>query len=167
MEDAVLHGCIPVILQDGVHAPWESVLDAPSFSIRVQREEMPSLISTLRAIPPSRVRELQESLAAVWPRFSYMGAIAAEEARRNGRAPAPNVAAAAQHDATATLLQVLKARLMLREARRTAAGGGTHAATLRPKAGCDADAAGGDISSADDLGPERGFEGRTVNGWVI
>lgn len=164
----MLHGCIPVILQDGVHTPWESVVDAPSFSIRVRREEMPSLLSTLRAIPPSRVREMQDALAAVWPRFSYMGAIAAEEARRSGRAPAPNVVDAAEHDATATLLQVLKARLILREARRrTAVRGEPQPPMLAPKAGCDADTAGGDISSADDLGPERDFEGRTVNGWVI
>ena len=37
MEDAVLHGCIPVILQDGVHTPWESVLDTPSYALRVKR----------------------------------------------------------------------------------------------------------------------------------
>ena len=23
-EDAVLHGCIPVVLQDGIHVPWET-----------------------------------------------------------------------------------------------------------------------------------------------
>ena len=25
MEDSILHGCIPVVLQDGIDAPWETV----------------------------------------------------------------------------------------------------------------------------------------------
>ena len=40
MEDAVLHGCIPVILQDGLHTPWESVLDWRAYALRVRRHEM-------------------------------------------------------------------------------------------------------------------------------
>lgn len=35
VEDAVLHGCIPVIVMDDVHAVFETMLDWDSFSVRV------------------------------------------------------------------------------------------------------------------------------------
>ena len=34
-EDAVLHGCVPVVIMDGVHVVFESVLDWSSFSVRI------------------------------------------------------------------------------------------------------------------------------------
>ena len=171
MEDAVLHGCIPVILQDEIHTPWESVLDAAAFSLRVSRVEMPSLLQTLRAVPPERVARMQRALAAVWPRFSYLGVAAAEAARRQLPVPAV-VAAAAKRDAVATLLQVLRARVALRRAREQHAarlpGSSRPPAALQPRPGCEADAGGGDVSLAPDASaPEMGFEGRLVNGWVI
>ena len=183
MEDAVLHGCIPVIMQDGIHTPWESVLDAHSYSVRVRREEMPNMVRMLRAMAPERVRELQLALAAAWPRFSYLANINAEQARR-GRSVSASAAAAAGNDATATLLQVLLTRLRLRDARRTAAAKHTQetwqeiqwhllprdaiAGDLAPAPGCQVSVAGDDISPAEDgSAPESTFEGRTVNGWVI
>jgi hypothetical protein len=33
-EDAVLHGCIPVIIMDEVHAVYESIIDWDGFSVR-------------------------------------------------------------------------------------------------------------------------------------
>ena len=168
MEDAVLHGCIPVILQDGVHTPWESVLDASAFSLRVPRAQMARLVEILRAIPAERVASMQAALAATWPRFSYLS-VAANEARRRGL-PLPAVAeAAAERDAVATLLQVLRARLALRSA-RAAAASSAHPlpSPLRPQEGCVPDPRGGDISPApgDDV-KRPGFEGRLVNGWII
>lgn len=203
MEDAVLHGCIPVIVQvgrlapctlapytprrapctlrrasptpldmitsrpaqDGVHTPWEAALDAPSYSIRVPRASLPSLVTHLRALPAERVAALQAGLRRVWPRFTYLGNVVAEMTRRHEPPAGPRgrtIAAAARNDATATLLQLLRARLRLRHARRRALAGEAPAAS----AGCVADAAGGDISP-EDHAAERGFEGRTVNGWVI
>ena len=183
MEDAVLHGCIPVIMQDGIHTPWESVLDAPSYSVRVRREDMPNMVRTLRAMAPERVRALQLALAAAWPRFSYLANINAEQARR-GRSVSASAAAAAGNDATATLLQMLLTRLRLRDARRTAAAKHTQetwqeirwhllprdaiAGDLAPAPGCQVSVSGDDISPAEDgSAPEATFEGRTVNGWVI
>ena len=93
MEDAVLHGCIPVILQDGVHTPWESVLDTPSYALRVKREEMPRLIEILRSVPQGRIAKMQAALRTAWPRFSYLSVAASEHARR-GR-PMPKAVEAA------------------------------------------------------------------------
>ncbi len=36
-EDAVLHGCIPLVIMDGVHAVFEGILDWDSFSIRIKQ----------------------------------------------------------------------------------------------------------------------------------
>ena len=35
-EDAILHGCIPVVIMDNVHAVFESILDWDLFSIRIK-----------------------------------------------------------------------------------------------------------------------------------
>ena len=34
-EDAVLHGCIPVVIMDDVHAVYESILDWDGFAVRI------------------------------------------------------------------------------------------------------------------------------------
>jgi len=48
MEDSMLQGCIPVIIQDGIFLPYENVLNYNSFAVRVQEDDIPNLISTLR-----------------------------------------------------------------------------------------------------------------------
>ena len=166
MEDAVLHGCIPVILQDGVHTPWESVLDTPSYALRVKREEMPRLIEILRSVPQGRIAKMQAALRTAWPRFSYLSVAASEHARR-GRPMPKAVEAAAGRDAVATLMQVLRARAQLRQGRKRAGG---LRSDLRPAAACerDANALGGDVSPwREQGGAEPRFEGRLVNGWTI
>ena len=164
MEDAVLHGCIPVILQDGVHTPWESVLDTSTFALRIPRDRMHMLLQTLRAVPAARIRRMRAALRRAWPRFSYLSVAAAEYQRRDRPMPAA-VKAAASRDAVATLLQVLRARAQLRAARSRAA----TSASSQPAAAeaCEAEAHGGDISPPKSSGTEARFEGRLVNGWVI
>ena len=39
----MLHGCIPVVIMDNVHAVFESILDWDSFSVRIQEEFLESL----------------------------------------------------------------------------------------------------------------------------
>ena len=48
LEDAVLHGCIPVIIADRVHAVFESVLDIDSFAVRVAEADVPRVMDILR-----------------------------------------------------------------------------------------------------------------------
>ena len=178
MEDAVLHGCIPVILQDGIHTPWESVLDAPTYSLRVRRADMPNLLHILRKVPPHKVAAMQAALQRIWPRFSYLSVAAAEAGRQGHSLPVP-VVAAASRDAVATLLQVLRVRLRLRSARRHATSTGSRSPILSPRTGCGVDGLDGSdapmtverdprISAQYALQVADGeFEGRTVNGWVI
>ncbi|KXZ48538.1 hypothetical protein GPECTOR_27g709 [Gonium pectorale] len=72
MEDAVLHGCLPLIIQDRVHTVFETVLDIDSFSIRITEdavdEHLPRL---LKAIAPEQIERMQRKLSLVWHRFAY------------------------------------------------------------------------------------------------
>lgn len=189
MEDAVLHGCIPVILQDGIHTPWESELNASAYAVRVRREHMAGLVQMLRSMPAARVAQLQAGLAAVWPRFTYLGNVRAEEERRSVRTTAA-IDAAAKRDATATLLEVLQSRLSRRRSRWPAAAHSTAPRDVRSATdsfqdaahgvfteavrgdershGCVRGAAGANVSAPDPGQPANPtFEGRTVNGWII
>ncbi|KAK9123480.1 hypothetical protein Sjap_013082 [Stephania japonica] len=48
MEDSIFHGCIPVVIQDGIFLPYENVLDYNSFAVRVHEDEIPNLMQILR-----------------------------------------------------------------------------------------------------------------------
>ncbi len=39
-EDAILHGCIPVIIMDEVHTVYESILDWDGFSLRINQNSL-------------------------------------------------------------------------------------------------------------------------------
>ena len=71
IEEPVIHGCIPVLLIDGIDVQLEGVLDVTKFSVRVPRDQLPKLLDILRAIPKAKVREMQGELAKVWERYTY------------------------------------------------------------------------------------------------
>ena len=45
VDDAVRHGCIPVILIDNVHLPFESLLNYTAFALRVPEAQVERLIT--------------------------------------------------------------------------------------------------------------------------
>lgn len=47
---------------------FESVLDLPSFSLRVAQKDIPRLLDILLAVTPQQVAAMQASLAKVWHR---------------------------------------------------------------------------------------------------
>ncbi|PNH07497.1 putative glucuronosyltransferase, partial [Tetrabaena socialis] len=71
MEDAVLHGCIPVIVADDVHAVFEGALDVDSFALRLPQAEVPRILEVLRSVPEKVVRAKQARLGRVWHRYRY------------------------------------------------------------------------------------------------
>jgi Exostosin family len=77
-EDSVLHGCIPVIIMDNVHVPFESILETEKFSVRLAQKDISKLPEILSAIPQSQVDELRVNLHKVWQRFRYVGMKMAE-----------------------------------------------------------------------------------------
>lgn len=67
-EDAILHGCVPVVIMDGVHVVYESILDWSSFSIRIPEADIDQTLEILLAIPEKKLKLLQTHLARVWNR---------------------------------------------------------------------------------------------------
>ncbi|GFR40871.1 hypothetical protein Agub_g1522 [Astrephomene gubernaculifera] len=71
LEDAVLHGCIPVIICDNVHVVFESILDIDSFAVRIPEADTGRILEILQAIPERKVRAKQAHLGHAWHRFRY------------------------------------------------------------------------------------------------
>lgn len=71
MEDAMLHGCIPVVIMDEVHVAFESILDLQALTIRVPQADMARLPEILGGVPEERRGEMRQALAQVWHRYSY------------------------------------------------------------------------------------------------
>ncbi|GFR42914.1 hypothetical protein Agub_g3913, partial [Astrephomene gubernaculifera] len=73
-EDAILHGCIPLVLMDGVHAVFESILEWDAFSVRLREEAVNEhLPQVLLSFSPEQIERMQRRLAVVWQRFAYTG----------------------------------------------------------------------------------------------
>ena len=123
IELPILLGCIPVVVQDGILAPWEEVLDFSSFALRLNRSQLVALPQILRAIPKARVEAMRAALGLVWERYTYSSLAIAERRRRCGtrhwsgcapKLPRDRWLASARltgRDAVDTLLHVLAARI--------------------------------------------------------
>ncbi|BFI33899.1 protein MpGT47.12 [Marchantia polymorpha subsp. ruderalis] len=117
MEDSILHGCIPVIIQDGIHLPFESVLNYDEFSLRVAERDLPQLITILRNVTESRVDSMLSAIQGLWQRFTYISAVQLEgkrEIQKHGEAYADWIQQymnASGDDAFSTFIQVLHFKL--------------------------------------------------------
>ncbi|KAK3266060.1 hypothetical protein CYMTET_25293 [Cymbomonas tetramitiformis] len=103
MTQAVLHGCVPVIIQDGILQPWEEILPYQNFTVRVSESDIPKLPELLEAIHPARLAQMQDELACAAPHFlwsSVFGSIFGE---------------GADQDAFATLMWLLNQRRLQRK----------------------------------------------------
>lgn len=56
-EDSILHGCIPVIVQDDIDVPLETLLNIGEFAIRYPRAKLDQLAEYLQSIPENEVRD--------------------------------------------------------------------------------------------------------------
>ncbi|KAG1663565.1 hypothetical protein FOA52_013185 [Chlamydomonas sp. UWO 241] len=72
-EDAVLHGCIPVVVMDNVSVAFEGPLTVDEFSVRVRESQLDSIIALLRSVPPHELKAMQTALSMVWTRYRYNG----------------------------------------------------------------------------------------------
>eukprot|EP00271_Cylindrocystis_brebissonii_P018260 TRINITY_DN5097_c0_g1_i1.p1 TRINITY_DN5097_c0_g1~~TRINITY_DN5097_c0_g1_i1.p1 ORF type:complete len:809 (-),score=113.99 TRINITY_DN5097_c0_g1_i1:232-2547(-) len=65
-------GCIPVVIQPSVIQAFEGdLLDWEEFAIFLQVEDIPNIVSILRAIPPETLEAKQEGCKRVWTRFAW------------------------------------------------------------------------------------------------
>jgi len=72
-DDAVVHGCIPVILMDDIHVSFESIIDISLFSLRITFNDIERIPELLLAVPNVEIEEKQLAIAKVWRRFFYSG----------------------------------------------------------------------------------------------
>lgn len=125
MEDAMLHGCVPVIIQDQVHVPFESLLDMERFSLRLPQSALTQVLATVQAVTPERLQELQAGVAKLWHRFRWSsGVMVTAEVKQlaeyhllqaggqfKDTVPGRQFASSATDDAFSTLMQWLYARI--------------------------------------------------------
>ncbi|KAG1658533.1 hypothetical protein FOA52_008419 [Chlamydomonas sp. UWO 241] len=72
-EDAIMHGCIPVIVMDNVHAVLEGVLDWLQFSVRIAEADIERTPEIISGISDAQILAMQKAITKVWHRFGYMG----------------------------------------------------------------------------------------------
>ena len=70
--EAVLVGCVPIVIQDGVEMAFEETLPWERFSIRLNFSEIPALPYILEMVPPHVVARMRRGLACIWPRMVWL-----------------------------------------------------------------------------------------------
>ncbi len=71
---ALIMGCIPVLVGDGLHQPFQPELDWGKFSIRVAERDIPRMHEVLALIDDNTVRVMQVRSAAALRCFVASGA---------------------------------------------------------------------------------------------
>ncbi|KAL3819825.1 hypothetical protein ACJIZ3_005730 [Penstemon smallii] len=116
MEDSILHGCIPVVIQDGIYLPYENVLNYESFAVRIREDEIPNLINILRRMNETEVELKLANVKKIWQRFLYRDSVLLEAERQNATFGhvekwAVLFSDLSEDDAFTTLMQVLHYKL--------------------------------------------------------
>lgn len=78
--EAVLSGCIPVVMQSDNAQPFEHILPWRRFAVLLNESHIPSLHEILAAIPQARVEAMQRTLSCVWPRLTFFSSPSQREA---------------------------------------------------------------------------------------
>ncbi|CAH9127652.1 unnamed protein product [Cuscuta epithymum] len=116
MEDSILQGCIPVVIQDGVYLPYENVLNYESFAVRIHEDEIPSMINILRNINETEIEFKLANVKKIWQRFIYRDSVLLEAERQKalrGKVEdwADQFSQLNEDDVFATFIQVLHYKL--------------------------------------------------------
>ncbi|XP_068643172.1 uncharacterized protein [Aristolochia californica] len=116
MEDCVLQGCIPVVIQDGIFLPHENVLNYDSFAVRIQEDEIPDMLKTLQGFNKTEIEFMLAKVQKIWPRFLYRDSVLLEAERQKkltGRLDdwAVEFFKLGEDDVFATFIQVLHFKL--------------------------------------------------------
>ncbi|GFY80585.1 DNA-binding protein [Actinidia rufa] len=110
MEDNILQGCIPVVIQDGIYLPYENVLNYESFAVRICEDEIPDLMRILRGFNETEIEFRLANVQKIWQRFLYRDSILLEAERQKaafGRVDdwAVKFLQLVEDDVTATIIQ--------------------------------------------------------------
>lgn len=63
--DAILHGCLPVVIQDNVDPSFATVVDWSKFAVRVFEKDIPNIVEIIQSFTPECIRDMQQALALV------------------------------------------------------------------------------------------------------
>jgi hypothetical protein len=83
---AMITGCIPVVIQDGVRQPADDTLPYWHFSLRLSQRDIPDIEAILRRVSPQEVRQLQARVRTYHADFVWRDDSSAASAARGGRA---------------------------------------------------------------------------------
>ncbi|KAG5552415.1 hypothetical protein RHGRI_010480 [Rhododendron griersonianum] len=116
MEDSMLQGCIPVVIQDGIYLPYENVLNYESFAVRIGEDEIPELIKILRGFNETEIEFRLANVQKIWQRFLYRDSFLLEAERQKaafGQVDdwAVEFLQLGEDDVIATVIQVLHYKL--------------------------------------------------------
>ncbi|KAF3328054.1 glucuronosyltransferase [Carex littledalei] len=116
MEDSMLSGCIPVIIQDGIFLPYENVLNYESFAVKILEDDIPNLVSILQRYNETEVEHMLSNVRSIWQRFLYRDSILLEATRQRelfskDEAWAVEFSKLSEDDVFATFIQVLHYKL--------------------------------------------------------
>ncbi|GAX80859.1 hypothetical protein CEUSTIGMA_g8294.t1 [Chlamydomonas eustigma] len=68
---AMVHGCIPVVIQDHVFQPFEDIIPYEEMSVRIAKRDIPDLIPILRAISIEEQRQMRLKMAEHYRAFIW------------------------------------------------------------------------------------------------
>ncbi|GFR42337.1 hypothetical protein Agub_g3245, partial [Astrephomene gubernaculifera] len=71
LTHALMHACVPVIIQDKVRQPFEDLLHYPDFSVRVSKADIPRIVEILRAVPQEDVLRMMKENVRVYRAFIW------------------------------------------------------------------------------------------------
>ncbi|KAL5569670.1 hypothetical protein UlMin_026245 [Ulmus minor] len=116
MEDSILQGCIPVVVQDGIFLPYENVLNYESFAVRIHEDDIPNLINILRKFNETEIEFMLANVKKIWQRFLYRDSFMLEAKRQKaayGRMEdwAVQFSELFEDDVFATFVQILHYKL--------------------------------------------------------
>jgi hypothetical protein len=60
-----------MLLQDGIHQPFEDQLPYEAFSVRLPRARLPLIVDLLSSIPEEQYIQLRQGLAKHWRAFVW------------------------------------------------------------------------------------------------
>jgi hypothetical protein len=69
--EAMLSGCIPVLISDDLQYPFEQFLDWRRFSVKVSPQRIADLPDILHAISAAQIADMQAELRRVWRYFHF------------------------------------------------------------------------------------------------
>ncbi|UYV71618.1 EXT2 [Cordylochernes scorpioides] len=98
LSDALMYGCVPVIVADNYVLPFQEVLDWKRAAVIFGEEEVGELVEHLASIPDSRVAELRSQACFLWDSYFHsMEAITLTTLRLLNDRVFPHTAASYHH----------------------------------------------------------------------